>query len=149
MNKVFIVGRLTRAPEARTTPTGVSVTTFSVAVNRRQNREETDFINVVAWRGLADICGKYLVQGQRVAVVGELRTRNYEGKDGIKRYVTEVQADDVEFLDRPTGTGNSQYGGGSSYQANPQGGSSSQDNVDDIFSQEMGDVLIDDEDLPF
>ena len=149
MNKVFIVGRLTRAPEARTTPTGVSVTTFSVAVNRRQNREETDFINVVAWRGLADICGKYLVQGQRVAVVGELRTRNYEGKDGIKRYVTEVQADDVEFLDRPMGTGNSQYGGGGSYQANPQGGSSSQDNVDDIFSQEMGDVLIDDEDLPF
>jgi hypothetical protein len=55
----------------------------------------------------------------------------------------------VEFLDRPTGTGNSQYGGGGSYQTNSQGGSSSQDNVDDIFSQEMGDVLIDDEDLPF
>ena len=64
MNKVFIIGRLTKAPEHRTTPNGISVTTFSVAVTRRMNREESDFLNVVTWRGLADNCAKYLVKGQ-------------------------------------------------------------------------------------
>jgi len=96
MNKVFIVGRLTKDPEHKTTPNGISVATFTVAVTRRMNREETDFLNVVTWRGLADNCGKYLVKGQQVAVVGEIRTRSYDAKDGTKRYVTEIQADDVE-----------------------------------------------------
>lgn len=101
MNKVFLTGRLTKAPELKTTPNGVSVTTFTLAVTRRMNREETDFLNIVAWRGLADNCAKYLVQGQQVAVVGEIRTRNYEAKDGSRRYITEIQADDVEFLAKP------------------------------------------------
>lgn len=101
MNKVFLTGRLTKAPELKTTPNGVSVTTFTLAVTRRMNREETDFLNIVAWRGLADNCAKYLVQGQQVAVVGEIRTRNYEAKDGSRRYITEIQADDVEFLSKP------------------------------------------------
>ena len=95
MNKAFIVGRLTRPPEARTTSSGVSVTTFTVAVTRRNNREEADFLNIVTWRGLADNCAKYLVQGQQVAVVGEIRTRSYEANDGSRRYITEMQADDV------------------------------------------------------
>ena len=103
MNKAFIVGRLTRDPEHRTTPNGISVTTFSVAVTRRTNREESDFLNVVVWRGLADSCAKYLVKGQQVAVCGELRTRSYDAKDGSRRYVTEIQADDVEFLAKPKG----------------------------------------------
>lgn len=103
MNKVFIIGRLTRDPEHRTTPNGVSVTTLGVAVTRRTNREEADFFNVVAWRGLADNCAKYLVKGQQIAVVGELRGRSYEAKDGTKRNVTEIQADDIEFLARPAG----------------------------------------------
>lgn len=103
MNKVFIVGRLTRDPEHRTTPNGISVTTFSVAVTRRAGKE-SDFLNVVAWRGLADNCAKYLVKGQQAAVCGELRTRSYDAKDGSRRYVTEIQADDVEFLARPKGT---------------------------------------------
>ncbi|HBS60912.1 MAG TPA: single-stranded DNA-binding protein, partial [Firmicutes bacterium] len=85
MNKAFIVGRLTKAPDHKTTPSGVSVATFTVAVTRRTNREETDFLNVVTWRGLADNCGKYLVKGQQVAVAGEIRTRTYEAKDGGKR----------------------------------------------------------------
>ena len=106
MNKAFIVGRLTRPPEARTTPNGVSVTTFTVAVTRRMNREEADFLTIVTWRGLADNCAKYLVQGQQVAVVGEIRTRSYEAKDGSRRYVTEIQADDVEFLAKPGAGGN-------------------------------------------
>lgn len=101
MNKVFLVGRLTKAPELKTTQNGVSVATFTMAVTRRTNREETDFLNIVTWRGLADNCAKYLVQGQQVAVVGEIRTRSYETQDGSKRYVTEIQADDVEFLAKP------------------------------------------------
>lgn len=103
MNKVFIVGRLTRDPEHRTTPNGISVTTFSVAVTRRTNREESDFLNVVAWRGLAESCAKYLVKGQQAAVCGELRTRSYDAKDGSRRYVTEILAEDVEFLAKPKG----------------------------------------------
>lgn len=102
MNKVFIVGRLTRDPEHRTTPNGISVTTFSVAVTRRAGKE-SDFLNVVAWRGLADNCAKYLVKGQQAAVCGELRTRSYDAKDGSRRYVTEILAEDVEFLAKPKG----------------------------------------------
>lgn len=98
MNKAILVGRLTKEPEKRTTPNGVSVTTFSVAVNRRMNREETDFFNIVAWRGLADICAEYLQKGQQVAVSGEIRNRSYEAKDGTRKYITEIHADDVEFL---------------------------------------------------
>lgn len=151
MNKAFIVGRLTKAPEARTTQSGISVTTFTVAVNRRMNREETDFLNIVTWRGLADNCAKYLVQGQQVAVCGEIRTRSYEAQDGSRRYVTEIQADDVEFLARPGGGGgggnyqndnsNSFSGGGQMPAAPAEDG--------DIFASEMSDVLVDDEELPF
>ena len=101
MNKAIIIGRLTKEPESKTTPNGISVTTFSVAVPRKMNREETDFLNVVAWRSLADLCAKYLVKGQQVAVIGEIRTRTYEAKDGTKRYVTEIQAYEVEFLAKP------------------------------------------------
>lgn len=101
MNKVFIVGRLIKEPELRTTQNGVNVATMSVAVTRRMNREQADFFNVIAWRGLADNCAKYLVKGQQVAVAGELRTRSYEANDGSKRYVTEIQADDIEFLAKP------------------------------------------------
>lgn len=103
MNKAFIVGRLTRDPEHRTTPNGISVTTFSVAVTRRMNKEESDFLNVVVWRGLAESCAKYLVKGQQAAVCGELRTRSYDAKDGSRRYVTEILAEDVEFLAKPKG----------------------------------------------
>ena len=167
MNKVFIVGRLTRPPEARTTTSGISVTTFTVAVTRRTNREEADFLNVVTWRGLADNCARYLTQGQQVAVIGELRTRSYEANDGTRRYVTEIQADEVEFLGRPSGTSapSGNYQGG--YQSNagatnahtfsqPDFSNAAESSQvapgaaeDDIFAQEMGDVLIEDDDLPF
>ena len=113
MNKVFIIGRLTKEPELRTTQNGVNVATMSVAVTRRMNREQADFFNVIAWRGLADSCAKYLVKGQQVAVAGELRTRSYEANDGSKRYVTEIQADDIEFLAKPgaVSTGTDSFGG--------------------------------------
>ena len=104
MNKVIMVGRLTKAPETRQTPNGVAVCTMSIAVTRQNNREEVDFFNVVAWRGLAENCGKYLVKGQQIAVAGHLETRSYEDKNGVKKYVTEIQADDVEFLAKAGGT---------------------------------------------
>ena len=132
MNKVFLVGRLTKAPELRTTQSGISVATFTVAVTRRMNRDASDFINVVAWRGLADNCAKYLVKGQQVSVVGELRTRSYDAKDGGKRYVTEVQADDVEFLAKPG-----------------EGKPSDRERPDMPEMDDMEGALIDDENLPF
>ena len=153
MNKAFIVGRLTREPEHRTTPNGVSVTTLSVAVTRRMNREEADFLTVIAWRGLADNCAKYLVKGQQVAVAGEIRTRNYEGNDGIRRYVTEIQADDIEFLAKPGGMGGG-GGGGGGYQERqsapaPKQSQAQPKDDSELFASEMNDVLVDDEELPF
>ena len=96
-----MIGNLTKPPELRTTPNNVNVCTFSIAVNRRyskQGEKTTDFFNIVAWRTLADVCAKYLDKGKKVAVSGELQTRSYEAKDGSKRYITEIVADEVEFL---------------------------------------------------
>lgn len=102
MQKITIIGNLTHNPETRTTPNGVSVCSFTVAVNRRfanqDGEKQTDFFRVNAWRGLADTCAKYLAKGRKVAVVGELQARMYDGKDGEKRMSLDVQADEVEFL---------------------------------------------------
>lgn len=108
MNKCILVGNLTRDPEHSTTANGISVCRFSIAVNRSytssNGEREADFINIVTWRGLADNCGKFLFKGSKVAVCGAIQTRNYEDRDGNKRYATEVVADDVEFLS-PRGEG--------------------------------------------
>jgi single-strand DNA-binding protein len=102
MNKVIQIGNLTKPPEVRATGSGVSVCSFTIAVQRRftsQSGEKiTDFFPVTVWKGLADNCGKYLDKGSKVAVIGELQTRSYDAKDGSKRYVTEIVADEVEFL---------------------------------------------------
>ena len=102
MNKVMLIGNLTKDPDVRTTAGGASVTTISIAVNRRfkdkSGERVTDYFRVVAWNKLADICGKYLVKGNKVSVSGELQTKDYQAKDGTKRYVTEILADEVEFL---------------------------------------------------
>ncbi len=102
MNKAILIGNLTRDPEVRTTNSGVSVCTFTVAINRRvanqQGVREADFINIVTWRQLAELCGRYLAKGRKVAVVGSIQTRSYDAQDGSKRYVTEVVADEVEFI---------------------------------------------------
>jgi len=104
MNKAMIIGNLTKDPEVRKTASDISVCTFTVAVSRQFNREETDFIPVVVWRKLAELCGQYLAKGRKVAVFGRIQTRSYEGNDGQRRYVTEIIADDVEFL-TPRGEG--------------------------------------------
>lgn len=102
MNKVFLVGNLTKDPEHQTTSNGLSVCRFALAVSRRytnsEGEREADFINCVAWRGLADNIAKYLKKGKKACVTGSLQTRSYEAQDGSKRYVTEVVADDVEFI---------------------------------------------------
>lgn len=102
MNKVILIGNLTKDPEVRTTNNGTYVTTFSIAVNRKYKAQDgsqiTDFFDIVAWRQLAELCGKYLEKGRKVGIVGELQTRSYESKDGTKRYVTEIVASEVEFL---------------------------------------------------
>ncbi len=102
MNKVILVGNLTRDPELTETPSGVAVCRFSIAVSRdyanSDGTRETDFFNITVWRGRAENCGKYLKKGNKVAVVGSLQTRSYEDKDGIKRNVTDIVANEVEFL---------------------------------------------------
>ena len=101
MNKVFLIGNLSKDPELRTTNSGTSVCTFSIAVNRRKDKDgnsTADFFSIVAWRQLAELCSKYLAKGRKVAVVGELQTRSYESKDGTKRHVTEIVANEIEFL---------------------------------------------------
>ena len=102
MNKVILIGNLTRDPELTTTTSGISVCRFSLAVSRRftnsEGERETDFINVVVWRNLADNCHKFLRKGSKAAVVGNIQTRSYDAQDGSKRYVTEVVAEEVEFV---------------------------------------------------
>ena len=102
MNKVILIGRLTRDPELRTIASGNATTSFTIAVNRNftnQNGErEADFINCVAWRKQAENIAKYCTKGSQVAVEGRIQTRNYDAQDGTKRYVTEVIADNVTFL---------------------------------------------------
>ena len=102
MNKVILVGNLTRDPELTETTSGVAVCRFSIAVTRdyanSDGNRETDFFNITVWRGRAENCGKYLKKGNKVAVVGSLQNRSYEDKDGIKRNITDVIANEVEFL---------------------------------------------------
>lgn len=103
MNKLTIIGNLTRDPELRTTSTGINVCSFTVAVNRRRssqnsNQPEADFFRVSAWRQLGENCQKYLAKGRKVAVVGAVSVSSYTANDGSTRFSLDVTADDVEFL---------------------------------------------------
>ena len=96
MNKIILIGNLTANPMKNATQSGVSVTSFTIAVNRRT--EGTDYFRISTWRALADNCAKFLSKGRKVAVVGELQARTYQAKNGETRVSLEVQADEVEFL---------------------------------------------------
>lgn len=102
MNKVILVGNLTRDPELSTTSSGISVCKFTLAVSRRfqssDGTRETDFLPIIVWRTIGENCHKYLKKGSKAGVVGTIQTRTYDDKEGVKRYVTEVVADEVEFL---------------------------------------------------
>lgn len=102
MNKVFLVGNLTRDPELSTVgATSASVCKFGIAVNRRTGgNQETDFYNITAWRALGENCAKFIKKGSKVAISGDIQIRNYEDKEGNKRTSVDVVADAVEFLDK-------------------------------------------------
>ncbi len=103
MNKIILIGNLTKDPEITTTNSGVSVCRFSLAVQRgfssaNDNGPQADFFNIVVWRGLAENCHKFLKKGSKCCVVGRIQNVSYEAQDGTKRYTTEITANDVEFL---------------------------------------------------
>lgn len=111
LNKAMLIGRLTRDPETRTIPSGQTVTSFGLATNRvwtdntGQKQEMVEYHNITAWRRLAEICQQYLKKGSKIYLEGRLQTRSWDGQDGIKRYRTEIIADNMIMLDsRPAGT---------------------------------------------
>ena len=136
LNRVILMGRLVSDPELKTTPNGVSVTNFRIAVDRSYVRSgeerKADFIDIVCWRQTAEFVCRYFGKGAMIAVEGQLQTRTYQAKDGTNRYVVEVVADNVSFTgerrDQNASYGNSygnSYGGGQSYGGNQSYGSQS------------------------
>lgn len=141
MNKVFLIGNLGADPELRSTGSGISVCTFRIGVSRRfkdaNGESQTDWINIVAWRQLGELCARYLSKGRKVAVSGSLQSRSYEDKTGAKRVAYEVVAEDVEFL-TPRSEGNA-----APSQANPSFNN-------DSFDQDIaGFTEMEDSNLPF
>ena len=127
INKVILIGRLGSDPEVRYTPSGVAVANFNIATSEEwkdkdsgEKKERTEWHRIVAWRRLGEICGEYLSKGKQVYIEGRLQTRDWEDRDGNKRYTTEIVASDVQFLGaressesaRPQSTGSSDFQGG-------------------------------------
>lgn len=168
INRVVLVGRLTRDPDLRVTQSNISISNFNIAVNRPftdQNGERgADFINCIAFRKIAENVNKYLRKGSLVGVDGRIQTRNYENKEGQRVYVTEVVADSVQFLE-PKGSGNNQpnnnsadrYSGANSQRYGPTPGGETRGQApqqnrpveENPFNGSDGPVDIDDDDLPF
>ncbi|HEL6780948.1 TPA: single-stranded DNA-binding protein [Listeria monocytogenes] len=159
MNRVVLVGRLTKDPELRYTPAGVAVATFTLAVNRtftnQQGEREADFINCVVWRKPAENVANFLKKGSLAGVDGRVQTRNYEGNDGKRVYVTEIVAESVQFLESKNnnaeGATSNNYQGEANYSNNskttPYRADSSQKK--DSFANEGTPVDINPDDLPF
>lgn len=149
LNRVILIGRLTRDPEMRYTPAGVATANFTLAVDRpfksSDGEREADFIPVVVWRQLAEHCANYLAKGRMCAVEGRIQTRNYENNEGKRVYVTEVIADNVRFLEwANTGGDDSNAGGGRRY-----GSNTGRSAGGDPFADDGQIIDISDKDLPF
>ena len=147
MNKIFLIGNLTRDPELRATQSGVPVCTFTVAVNRRKQgaeagQQEADFFRVTTWRQQAENCNRYLAKGRKVGVVGNLTMETYTDKNGLPRNSLEVMADEVEFLTPRNEQGAYAAPAGDYQQVQPN---YQQQRVD----QQTGFVQVEDDDLPF
>jgi len=147
LNKVMLIGRLTRDPEVRTTPTGQNVASFSIATSfnwtdqQGQKKEQTEFHNVIAWRKLADIIGQYLKKGSQVYIEGRLQTRSWDDKtSGQKKYRTEIVVDNMIMLGRPGAGG----AAGSSEPSMPLGKPEQPEPKNDL-----PEIQIDNDDLPF
>lgn len=140
LNRVILIGRLTRDPELRYTPNGTATTTFTLAVDRpvaAGKEKEADFINIVTWRQQAENCANYLRKGRLAAVEGRIQVRNYDNNEGKRVYVTEVIADNVRFLEsNSSGESGSQQSSGRSKQQDP-------------FIDDGKPIDISDDDLPF
>ena len=163
MNKVFLIGRLVRDPELRYTGSNIAVATFSLAVNRNftgaNGERETDFINIVVWRKQAENCKNYITQGSQVAIDGRIQTRTYDDQNGQKRYVTEVVADNVQFLDtkasreerasKSVNYNNSSNNNVNPYDFNNDIDIQTTDIKDDPFKDFGEEIKIEDDDLPF
>lgn len=157
INRVILVGRLTRDPELRYTPNGVAVCNFTLAVNRpftnQRGERDADFVPVVVWRRQAENVANFLNKGSLAGVDGRLQTRSYENQEGRRVFVTEVMADSVQFLE-PKGARREQ-GGGTSYEGGAQstggyaGGRNESPYQDDPFADDGKPVDISDDDLPF
>ncbi|MBC2163460.1 single-stranded DNA-binding protein [Listeria booriae] len=157
MNRVVLVGRLTKDPELRYTPAGVAVATFTLAVNRnftnQAGEREADFINVVVWRKPAENAANYLKKGHLAGVDGKVQTRNYEGQDGKRVYVTEILAESVQFLE-PRNAQNAPYqqnnNNQSNYAQNNQNRNQGAHNTNyNPFPNDGNPIDISDDDLPF
>lgn len=150
MNKIILIGRLTKDPELRYTQSGAAVAGFTLAVDRRFSNQsgerEADFINCVAWQKSAEFVAQYFQKGKQMALEGRLQVRSYDGNDGQKRWVTEVVAEQVEFVgSKHDGSNRSGSGTGNT---NSSAGSSSGNNPDPILG--LGEeIVFDDNDLPF
>ncbi len=146
MNKIFLIGRLTKDPELRYTPSGAAVCSFTLAVDRRftnqSGEREADFINIVVWNKAAENCAKYLSKGRQAAVEGRLQIRSFDGNDGQRKWVTEVIADNVEFL----GGGQGQGQGGSAPQRPAERSNGGFGGSMDSLGEE---IVFDDNDVPF
>ena len=157
MNKVFLIGRLTRDPELRYTGNNTAVASFSIAVNRnftnQQGEREADFFNVTVWRKQAENVKNYLSQGRQVAVEGRLQTRSYEDNNGQKRYVTEVVADNVEFLGSKNSSNNNSNGSHNDEPTPYDFGDGKEPKGTDVDSNPFADfgssIEISDDELPF
>ncbi|HAB7388645.1 TPA_asm: single-stranded DNA-binding protein [Listeria monocytogenes] len=159
MNRVVLVGRLTKDPELRYTPAGVAVTTFTLAVNRpfknAQGEQEADFINCVVWRKPAENVANFLKKGSMAGVDGRVQTRNYEDNDGKRVFVTEVVAESVQFLDPKNnnveGTTSNNYQNKANYSNNNKTSSYRADTSQnsDSFANEGKPIDINPDDLPF
>ena len=152
LNKVILMGNLTADPELKITPSGVSVTSFSIGVARKLSKEQqqdpnavkSDFINIVAWRNTAEFISKYFSKGKSIVVVGSLQVRSYTAQDGSKRYVTEVVADEVTF-----GSGASDGAAkGTAFNAEKHGDVGADDEKYTVSSADFVEVGSED-DLPF
>ena len=160
MNKVVLIGRLTRDPELRYTGNNTAVASFTLAVNRpfsnQQGEREADFINIVVWRKQAENVKNYLTQGSQAAVEGRLQTRSYDDQNGQKRYITEVIADNVEFLGSKGSSNNSNNMNSSAPSAGPTPydfGDAPTPKGTDVDSNPFADfgasIEISDDELPF
>ncbi len=160
MNKVILMGRLTRDPEMRQTPQGTPVASFSVAVNRRfakEGQQQADFINCVAWRQQAEFICKYFRKGSMIAIVGSIQTRSWDGQDGKRQYATEVLVDEVYFTgskaESGTQGGSGNYTGGGyqqrPQQAQPQPAANPAPDFDDFDTMGFSPMDGSEDDLPF